>query len=136
MGWFGWHGDVAADDAYVVTALDQAGIKYELSGDGGTVTFSRSGKQVEVDGDGQVGLDEGSFDQFDQIVCSVRRHDPLDRLQELPVLVTEDFEKGTYDTIYYGAPFSSTDPTVNADLWLSSGAFHFWNPRQTWPWYL
>ncbi len=43
------------------------------------------------------------------------------------------FGKGEYDTIYYGAPFSSTDPTVNADLWLSSGAFHFWNPQQTTP---
>ncbi|TAK17395.1 MAG: hypothetical protein EPO35_03110 [Acidobacteria bacterium] len=43
------------------------------------------------------------------------------------------FGKGEYDTIYYGAPFSSVDPTVNADLWLSSGAFHFWNPQQTKP---
>jgi len=43
------------------------------------------------------------------------------------------FEKGAYDTIYYYAPFSSTDPTLNADLWLSSGAFHFWNPKQAKP---
>lgn len=43
------------------------------------------------------------------------------------------FGKGEYDTIYYGAPFSSVDPTVNADLWLSSGAFHFWNPQQSQP---
>jgi peptide/nickel transport system substrate-binding protein len=41
--------------------------------------------------------------------------------------------KGAYDTIYYGAPFSSTDPTLNADLWLSSGSFHFWNPQQVKP---
>lgn len=41
--------------------------------------------------------------------------------------------KGTYDTIYYGAPISATDPTVNADGWLSSGAFHFWNPSQAKP---
>jgi peptide/nickel transport system substrate-binding protein len=45
----------------------------------------------------------------------------------------EQFGKGAYDTIYYGAPISGTDPTVNADFWLSSGAFHFWNPQQTSP---
>jgi peptide/nickel transport system substrate-binding protein len=43
------------------------------------------------------------------------------------------FGEANYDTIYYGAPFSSIDPTVNADLWLSSGAFHFWNPGQASP---
>lgn len=40
------------------------------------------------------------------------------------------FGRGEYDTIYYGAPISATDPTVNADFWLSSGAFHLWNPQQ------
>lgn len=43
------------------------------------------------------------------------------------------FGSNDYDTIYYGAPFSSVDPTVNADLWLSSGAFHFWHRSQTSP---
>lgn len=43
------------------------------------------------------------------------------------------FGKGEYDTIYYGAPISATDPTVNADFWLSSGFFHFWNPQQEKP---
>ena len=42
-------------------------------------------------------------------------------------------DTATYDTIYYGAPISATDPTVNADGWLSSGAFHFWNPHQAKP---
>lgn len=43
------------------------------------------------------------------------------------------FGEGTYDTIYYTPSASSIDPTVNADLWLSSGAFHFWNPQQKTP---
>ncbi len=43
------------------------------------------------------------------------------------------FGEANYDTIYFSAPSSSIDPTVNADLWLSSGAFHFWNPSQASP---
>jgi peptide/nickel transport system substrate-binding protein len=38
-----------------------------------------------------------------------------------------------FETIYYGAPVSSVDPTINADFWLSSGMFHFWHPGQTSP---
>lgn len=44
-----------------------------------------------------------------------------------------EFGKATYDTIYYGAPVSATDPTVNTDFWLSTGSFHFWDPEQTKP---
>jgi len=43
------------------------------------------------------------------------------------------FGEATYDTIYFRTSASSIDPTVNADLWLSSGAFHFWNPQQKTP---
>jgi peptide/nickel transport system substrate-binding protein len=45
----------------------------------------------------------------------------------------EQLEKADYDAIYYGAPISSVDPTLNADFWLSSGAFHFWNRSQATP---
>jgi peptide/nickel transport system substrate-binding protein len=38
-----------------------------------------------------------------------------------------------FETIYYGAPVSSVDPTINADFWLSSGMFHFWHPGQAQP---
>jgi peptide/nickel transport system substrate-binding protein len=38
-----------------------------------------------------------------------------------------------YDSIYFGVQASATDPALNPDLWLSSGAFHFWNPAQKTP---
>lgn len=40
---------------------------------------------------------------------------------------------GDYDTIYFGLQASSTDPGLNPELWLSSGAYHFWNPAQRTP---
>ena len=43
------------------------------------------------------------------------------------------FASGDYDAMFYGAPVNSLDPAINSDLWLSSGAFHFWNPGQTTP---
>jgi peptide/nickel transport system substrate-binding protein len=41
--------------------------------------------------------------------------------------------KGDYDAIYFGLQASSTDPSLNADFWFSSGAYHFWNPSQPTP---
>ena len=38
-----------------------------------------------------------------------------------------------FDAAYLGFRASDTDPAVNLDLWLSSGAFHFWNPNQPAP---
>jgi peptide/nickel transport system substrate-binding protein len=38
-----------------------------------------------------------------------------------------------YDSIYFGVQASATDPALNPDFWLSSGAFHFWNPAQKTP---
>jgi peptide/nickel transport system substrate-binding protein len=35
--------------------------------------------------------------------------------------------------VYFGAAASDTDPSVNLDFWLSSGAFHVWNPGQPKP---
>ena len=40
---------------------------------------------------------------------------------------------GTYDSIFFGIQASATDPALNPDFWLSSGAFHFWHPRQPSP---
>jgi peptide/nickel transport system substrate-binding protein len=38
-----------------------------------------------------------------------------------------------YDSIYYGAQSSGADPGLNAEFWMSSGQFHFWNPQQVTP---
>lgn len=43
------------------------------------------------------------------------------------------FFAGDYDAMFYTAPVLSLDPANNSDLWLSSGAFHFWNPGQAKP---
>jgi peptide/nickel transport system substrate-binding protein len=41
--------------------------------------------------------------------------------------------KADYDTIYFGAQSSATDPALSPQLWLSSGNFHVWNPEQPAP---
>jgi peptide/nickel transport system substrate-binding protein len=38
-----------------------------------------------------------------------------------------------FDAVYLGFQTSDTDPALNLDLWLSSAAFHFWNPSQPTP---
>jgi peptide/nickel transport system substrate-binding protein len=43
------------------------------------------------------------------------------------------WKAGDYDAIYFGLQASSTDPALNPDFWLSSGAYHFWNPSQRTP---
>jgi peptide/nickel transport system substrate-binding protein len=40
---------------------------------------------------------------------------------------------GEYDAMYFGLQASSTDPWLNPEYWLSSGAFHLWNPAQSSP---
>jgi peptide/nickel transport system substrate-binding protein len=45
----------------------------------------------------------------------------------------KQFFAGDYEAIYYGFPVGSNDPVNNSDYWLSSGAFHVWNPGQTAP---
>jgi peptide/nickel transport system substrate-binding protein len=52
-------------------------------------------------------------------------------LERDPML--KQFFSGDYEAMYYGAPVNSLDPANNSDLWLSSGAFHFWNAGQTTP---
>jgi len=43
------------------------------------------------------------------------------------------FGKGEYEAIYFGVDSDSLDPGRNGDFWLSSGAFHLWNPGQLKP---
>ena len=43
------------------------------------------------------------------------------------------FSKGDYDAIYFGVQNSTTDPAMTPNFWLSSGTYHFWNPRQPAP---
>jgi peptide/nickel transport system substrate-binding protein len=45
----------------------------------------------------------------------------------------DHISKGSYDAVYFGISASDTDPAVNLDFWLSSGAFHVWNPNQLTP---
>ena len=51
---------------------------------------------------------------------------------ELGALV-ERVSTMTFEAAYFGFRASDTDPAVNLDLWLSSAAFHFWNPSQPEP---
>jgi peptide/nickel transport system substrate-binding protein len=51
---------------------------------------------------------------------------------EVPALI-ERITTGAYEAAYFGAQASDTDPSSNLDYWLSSGAFHPWNPGQKTP---
>ena len=42
-------------------------------------------------------------------------------------------QKGDYDAIYDRLEVRDTDPAMNLDFWLSSGAAHPWNPSRTAP---
>ncbi len=39
-------------------------------------------------------------------------------------------QKGNYDAIYDRIEMRDTDPAMNLDFWLSSGAAHVWNPSR------
>jgi peptide/nickel transport system substrate-binding protein len=45
----------------------------------------------------------------------------------------EAWSKGEYDAIYFAIESDSIDPARNPEFWMSSGAFHFWNPNQETP---
>lgn len=47
--------------------------------------------------------------------------------------VIDRLMKGDYEAIYFGPQTTDTDPAANLDFWLSSGAFHLWNPAQEAP---
>jgi len=40
---------------------------------------------------------------------------------------------GKYDAMYLNAYPNDSDPALTADVWLSSGTNHFWNPQQKTP---
>ena len=42
-------------------------------------------------------------------------------------------QKGNYDAIYDRIEVRDTDPAMNLDFWLSSGAAHVWNPARPSP---
>lgn len=50
-----------------------------------------------------------------------------------PGSLFQRWQQRDYDTMYYSGQASATDPAMNTDFWLSSGAFHFWNPQQKTP---
>ena len=50
-----------------------------------------------------------------------------------PPALVQRWTQGDYDSIYFGMQSSATDPALNPQFWLSSGNFHFWNPRQKTP---
>lgn len=50
-----------------------------------------------------------------------------------PNALFQRWSRGDYDTMYFGVQASATDPGLNPQFWLSSGNFHFWNPRQRTP---
>jgi peptide/nickel transport system substrate-binding protein len=55
---------------------------------------------------------------------------------EFPALI-DRITHGAYDAVYFGIGATDTDPAVNLDFWLSSGAFHVWNisePSPATPW--
>jgi peptide/nickel transport system substrate-binding protein len=41
------------------------------------------------------------------------------------------FSTGEYDAVYFRLLTTDTDPSLNADFWLSSGSAHVWHPSQT-----
>jgi peptide/nickel transport system substrate-binding protein len=47
--------------------------------------------------------------------------------------IFQRWSAGDYDAILFGLQASSTDPALNREFWLSSGAYHFWNPAQQKP---
>lgn len=51
---------------------------------------------------------------------------------ETPALI-DRITNGQYEAAYFGAQASDTDPATNLDFWLSTGAFHPWNPEQKSP---
>jgi peptide/nickel transport system substrate-binding protein len=50
-----------------------------------------------------------------------------------PPSIQRRWGAGDYDAICYGFQAGATDPALNPEFWLSSGAFHVWNPSQEAP---
>lgn len=50
-----------------------------------------------------------------------------------PLSIVDRWSHGDYDSIYFGTQASALDPSLNPELWFSSGVLHYWNPRQPKP---
>ncbi len=50
-----------------------------------------------------------------------------------PGSLYQRWQRRDYDAMYFSGQASATDPAMNSDFWLSSGAYHFWNPGQKTP---
>jgi peptide/nickel transport system substrate-binding protein len=50
-----------------------------------------------------------------------------------PRSIADRWQRGDYDSIYFGFQASALDPAMNLDFWLSSGGNHVWNPAQPTP---
>jgi len=104
---------------------------------------------TDRDGDGQLETPEGKparFSLLTQKGHSIRERSVAFIQQDLasvglgvdvvtlegPALI-ERITAGRYEAAYFGTQLSDTDPATNLDFWLSSGAFHPWNPAQAVP---
>lgn len=100
------------------------------------------------DGDGQLEDAQGQLARFSILTQGGHNRERVatvvqEQLRKLGLgvdIVTFDsgglFQRwgsGDWDAIYFGLQASSTDPSLNTDLWLSSGSLHFWNPSQKTP---
>jgi peptide/nickel transport system substrate-binding protein len=47
-----------------------------------------------------------------------------------PATLQQRVGAGDYESVYFGFFSSALDPSLNPDLWLSSGSNHIWNPEQ------
>jgi peptide/nickel transport system substrate-binding protein len=47
-----------------------------------------------------------------------------------PATLQQRVGAGDYESVYFGFFASALDPSLNPDLWLSSGSNHIWNPEQ------
>jgi len=50
-----------------------------------------------------------------------------------PPTLFSRYQQGNYDAILFYVTVDSTDPARTPEIWMSSGAFHFWNPLQKTP---
>lgn len=104
---------------------------------------------TDRNGDGQLEAPDGTLARFSLLTQkgnAIRERGALFVQQDLmrlglgvdvvsldgPTLI-ERITSGRYEAAYFGTQASDTDPATNLDFWLSSGAFHPWNPAQEQP---
>lgn len=57
----------------------------------------------------------------------------VDVAEEEPHELQARYGKGDYEAMFYGVDSGLTDPAFAEEMWMSTGLFHFWNPRQASP---